>query len=1029
MNTHRGKCWSIMASFFLTVALAACGGGGDGGGGTPPVAAPLAGVFIDSPVAGFGYSAAPSGLSGVTNANGQLNYQPGDQITFNLGGRTVGNTVPGAPIITALQVFGATSVTDARVLNLSQLLLSLGGIPTGQNPIQLPATIPAGLPNPLNFSDSNFDTIVQNALPAGTTLVSEAQATTHLQAQFSTVSVTLTGAGAGNGTVTSNPAGISCTGATTCSAVFANGTSVTLTATGSGFAGWSGGTGNAAGCTGTGPCTISNLSGNSGVTATINPPPPVTLSVTKSGSGSGTVTSNPAGINCGNSCSAQFTGGTPVTMTATADAGSTFTGWSNGTGSVTCTGTGTCSATLNATSAVQATFVLNVTQFPVTPSTATANGGGGTVQCSAGGGPAGPCGSYNVGTAVTITASPNTVSNFTGWSGGTGNAVGCTGTSTGPCVISSLTADTTVTANFNRPILSVQVSGSGTVNSSPAGISNCTANCSAPFDKSTVVTLSASGTGFIGWSGGGCSGTGTCQVTVTSNVSVTATFGGAASSSPFFQFIQDNDGGPLLAIDPAAPGSAPVQVVATQEGGRYIYSGSYSGGVITSVRTPYLGYISGGKLWKVTADKLINSAMPGSAGNPPVQVSSESAANNVCNGFVLIDITNINNNRIVYELAGGDNDCNTRSNNVTKMVKFGDNASTPPTVFSTGVVPTEDNQVFDLSTGAMTHIFLVDAANSNTLKVLDTLTGNLTTSQANLGSVRILAQDTSTRVFLINESKLYVYSILNNNLTELISAASGSFLVNPGEGSADSTHLYVADAVPGIVKKIPLTATGPGDVVNHYTAPASVFDLQLTENRIVLKVSSNSCTPTVQGTEGLVSVRKDNSTQVTNLIPVAANTCVYNNRTRGSNVFYTKSASGTQTAGVLSEDGATVVAPITGGQWNGEAGFISFNPRINQGGFTKLFLVTNLTPGSVNGATVSVYDFANPANTPLVAGTIPSTTSPLYFVQFYGNTTAASGVGLSTQTSNTEIFFLDAEIANSLVRVPTPLVRQWIPVE
>lgn len=1025
MNRHRGKFWSIAASFFLTVALAACGGGGDGGG-TPPVAAPLAGVFIDSPVAGLGYSAAPSGLSGVTNASGQLNYQPGDQITFNLGGRTVGNTVPGAPVITALQVFGANSIADARVLNLSQLLLTLGGLPTGQNPIQLPATIPAGLPNPLNFSDPNFDAIIQNTLPAGTTLVSEAQATTHLQAQFSTVSVALTGAGAGSGTVASNPAGISCTGATTCPAVFANGTSVTLTATGSGFAGWSGGTGNAAGCTGTGPCVISNLSGNSGVTATFNPPPPVTLSVTKSGSGSGTVTSNPAGINCGSSCSAQFTGGTPVTMTATADAGSTFTGWSNGTGSVTCTGTGTCAATLNATSTVQATFVLNVTQFSVTPSTATANGGGGTVQCSAGGGPAGPCGSYNVGTAVTITASPNTASNFTGWSGGTGNAAGCTGT--GPCVINSLTANTTVTANFNKPILSVQVSGTGTVNSSPAGISNCTTNCSAPFDKTTVVTLSASGAGFTGWSGGGCSGTGTCQVTVTSNVSVTATFGGAVSSSPFFQFIQDNDGGPLLVIDPATPGSAPVQVVATQEGGRYVYTASYSGNLITNVRTPYLGYISGGKLWKVTADKTINSAIPGSAGNPPVQVSSESAANNVCNGFVLIDITNINNNRIVYELAGGDNDCSTQSNNVTKMVKFGDNASTPPTVFSTGVVPTEDNQVFDLSTGAMTHIFLVDTANSNTLKVLDTSTGNLTTSQANVGSVRIHAQDTSTRIYLINESKLYVYSILNNSLTELISAAPGSFLVNPGEGSVDSTHLYVADAVPGIVKKIPLTATGAGDVINHYTAPASVFDLQLTENRIVLKISSNPCNQTVQGAEGLVSVRKDNSATVTNLISVATNTCVHNNRTRGSNVFYTKSASGTQTAGVLSEDGTTVVAPITGGQWSGDAGFVSFNPRTNEGGFAKLFLMTNPTPGSVNGATVSVYDWVNPTSTPLVAGTIPSTASPLYFVQFSGETTAALGTGFSQSTANTEIFFLDTAIANSLVRVPTPSARQWLPV-
>ncbi|KJU84815.1 LamG domain protein jellyroll fold domain protein, partial [Candidatus Magnetobacterium bavaricum] len=40
--------------------------------------------------------------------------------------------------------------------------------------------------------------------------------------------------------------------------------------------------------------------------------------------GSGTVTSNPSGINCGLVCSASFGANTPVTLTATPDSGSTF---------------------------------------------------------------------------------------------------------------------------------------------------------------------------------------------------------------------------------------------------------------------------------------------------------------------------------------------------------------------------------------------------------------------------------------------------------------------------------------------------------------------------------------------------------------------------------------------------------------------------------------------------------------------------------------------------------------------------------
>jgi hypothetical protein len=68
--------------------------------------------------------------------------------------------------------------------------------------------------------------------------------------------------------------------------------------------------------------------------------------------------------------------------------------------------------------------------------------------------------------------------------------------------------------------------GSGVVTSIPSGI-DCGAACSASFNNSTVVTLTAapsSGSTFGGWSGGGCSGTGTCQVTISGATTVTATF-------------------------------------------------------------------------------------------------------------------------------------------------------------------------------------------------------------------------------------------------------------------------------------------------------------------------------------------------------------------------------------------------------------------------------------------------------------------------------------------------------------------------
>jgi hypothetical protein len=78
------------------------------------------------------------------------------------------------------------------------------------------------------------------------------------------------------------------------------------------------------------------------------------LTINKAGTGSGTVSSDPAGIDCGLDCSESYTSGTLVTLTATAASGSTFTGWSG----ESCSGTGTCTVTMSADTTVTANFDL-----------------------------------------------------------------------------------------------------------------------------------------------------------------------------------------------------------------------------------------------------------------------------------------------------------------------------------------------------------------------------------------------------------------------------------------------------------------------------------------------------------------------------------------------------------------------------------------------------------------------------------------------------------------------------------------------
>ncbi len=90
-----------------------------------------------------------------------------------------------------------------------------------------------------------------------------------------------------------------------------------------------------------------------------------TLAVAKSGSGTGKVTSVPAGISCGGSCSHSYAPGTIVTLTATRARGSKFAGWSAGS----CAGTGTCKVKMSANQTVGAKFVLLPPDTAITNST------------------------------------------------------------------------------------------------------------------------------------------------------------------------------------------------------------------------------------------------------------------------------------------------------------------------------------------------------------------------------------------------------------------------------------------------------------------------------------------------------------------------------------------------------------------------------------------------------------------------------------------------------------------------------------
>jgi surface protein len=270
---------------------------------------------------------------------------------------------------------------------------------------------------------------------------------------------------------------------------------------------------------GAGTATITATSEGKSGTATVTVPLHA-LTVTKSGTGNGTVTSIPAGIDCGAACEASYPAGTVVTLTAAPAAGSVFEGWSGA-----CTGeTSTCQVTVNEASNVTATFTRLHTLL------VTKDGAGSGVVTSS---PAGiDCGAeceaiYAAGTVVTLTATADDGSAFVGWSGS------CAGTDLS-CQV-TMDAAKGITATFT-PVYTLTLTktgaGSGTVTSSPAGI-DCGAACEAVFASGTMVTLMAtpeSGSVLTAWTGA-CLGTAsTCQVAMDAAKDVTVVFGEASSA-------------------------------------------------------------------------------------------------------------------------------------------------------------------------------------------------------------------------------------------------------------------------------------------------------------------------------------------------------------------------------------------------------------------------------------------------------------------------------------------------------------------
>jgi hypothetical protein len=357
-----------------------------------------------------------------------------------------------------------------------------------------------------------------------------------------------------------------------CASQYPEGTQVTLTGAaeaGSVFAGWSAGSGAASSCARSGSCTFT-LTADSSLDATYlleN-----TLALREMGTGTGTVTSEPAGLECGLTCEAIFTHNQTVTLSAAPSEGK-IGGWT-GCESVSGPGEEKC--------AVQVTAAKLVTvQFDAEPLLTVSKEGTGAAEGRVSSTPAGiDCGGecsdpIPIGETIVLEEHGEGGS-FEGWTG-------CTSEAQGKCEV-LMSAAKQVRAKFAAPApadfkLQAQVAGGGEI-VSQHGTLACTEGaaaslCEEQVAASATVKLKAqaeSGWVLEEWTEGPCAGAKatSCEFTMPSHdVGVGAKF--SVSHQHKLAVVKFGEGGVKTATSPGLTcGPAQLECVAEFNEGTHV---------------------------------------------------------------------------------------------------------------------------------------------------------------------------------------------------------------------------------------------------------------------------------------------------------------------------------------------------------------------------------------------------------------------------------------------------------------------------
>ncbi|HTR76363.1 MAG TPA: hypothetical protein VMH33_14005 [Solirubrobacterales bacterium] len=281
------------------------------------------------------------------------------------------------------------------------------------------------------------------------------------------------------------------------------------------------------------------------------------LTVEVEGNGEGTVTSNPAGIDCGSAgseCEHTYEEEL-VTLTGAAEGGHTEpVEWVSGCDTV--NGSDECEVTMSEAKTVKAKFSLKTHALGVTVE------GSGSVECKEGAGSFGPCtGPFDEGAQVTVKDIPAAHWHFAEFKAGSGSATSCDGVTATECTF-TIEADSTLTAVNAKTMHALSITSGG----AGAGEVACEVNggertdepCAPEYQDGTQLKLLPvpdEGAAFVEFENAGgaasaCEGTATCEFTLSGDASVEARFEPIAHPAILLVFKGGNRKGSVRSLAP-----------------------------------------------------------------------------------------------------------------------------------------------------------------------------------------------------------------------------------------------------------------------------------------------------------------------------------------------------------------------------------------------------------------------------------------------------------------------------------------------